>query len=162
MLYESPSWDLYNACLLERIVQIGYARRLLRNLEPVAVANPCEMPLEHHSGESACSPRELVLGKLFGCVEFRVEEIPLDQLPNVEERALEASFHRLQNRQLLAEMWDRGLRTNNFFLLPPASHIESLQVVLDYVVLVGDFFTRFRFLVVSSEICKPVWQELPD
>src|SRR5437667_4377249 len=44
MLYESPLWDLYNACLLERVVQVGYARGLLRNLEPVVVAHLCEMP----------------------------------------------------------------------------------------------------------------------
>ena len=59
-------------------------------------------------------------------------------------------------------MRDTGVGPNDLLLLPSASNIQSLEVVLDCVILVRDVLARFRFLVVANEILKPVGQQLPD
>ena len=59
----------------------------------MVVTHLSKMLLENHAGHGARGPREPILCELSRGVQFGVEEICLDQLSNVEQRAFKARFH---------------------------------------------------------------------
>ena len=128
--------DFYSVCILQGIVQVGDCGLRLPNRYSVISTDLFKVPLQDYSGHCARRPSELVLGKLFGCVQLRIEEVSLGQLTNIKERASEAFSYRLHEAQLLGKARDCCIGPHH--LGTPQRDVESLKVVLDSIILECD------------------------
>ena len=59
-----------------------------------------QMLFQDHAGDGPGGPQEAVRGQLAAGVEFRIEQVGLDQLADLEQAALEPGFGRFQDFQL--------------------------------------------------------------
>ena len=123
MLIESPLGDINHACPFQNFIEICDGRGLLSCSESMVFADLCQVLLQYDSCQHTSRPDEAIFHESLCGFQLRVEQISLNDLSDIEEGTLEASFNSFDYRQLLPEPWSRGRGTNNLFV----SHTSSTQ-----------------------------------
>jgi hypothetical protein len=161
MLNEAPLLKLDHLALLKRLVQIRKCRRLFRDLNVVIGTHLIQVLLQDHAGYRSGSSEEANLGETLRRIEFRVKEIGLNELFDIEQGRFEPLLNRSEDRLLLAKMRNRRIGSDDLLFLPSTRYIQPLKTIFYSIAFIRDVLA-LRLLIVTSEVLEAVRQQLPD